>query len=191
MANAGAGQGEIIEALQARDHPAGLLIHDPLGAEAPAAAARQPGIAAGHQVVEDPAGSQLHGSIGHGAERCLIGTKQGGADQGGQLLQHTGLGVGALAFHERFALGKPPELIEPPHATGGAERGGPADPTEQAVDRGMHPPQHPGPMVEALVTADPQPEQIAQQQLLGKGHGLESEIWGRLSCGSEPASPDR
>ena len=118
LTDAGAGQGKVVETLQGRDHPAGLLIHDPLGAEAPATGARQTGIATGHQVVENPAGAQHHGGIDHGAQRCLIGSEEGGTDQGGQLLENPGLRVRALALHKALALGKTPELIEPPHPTG-------------------------------------------------------------------------
>ena len=182
LAQAGPGQGQVVQLVQRREDAAGLLIHDALRAEAPAARAGQARIAAGHQVMGNASRPQLHGGIGQGAEGLSRRPKELGLQKGGQPLQGDGIALGRLTLHKSLPLRQPPELIQTPHQTPLLKGGGFAHPAQEAMHRRMHPGQLARPVVETAITAHPPAQQITQQQLLGTGQGLRSE--------SERASPN-
>ena len=183
LAEAGAGQGQVVELVESGEDPTGLLIHDALRAEAPAAGARQARITAGHQVVRNASRPQFHRGIGQGAEGLTPRPQQLGLQEGGQALHRGGIAGSGLALDESLLLTQPPQLIQTPHQAPLLQGGGFAHPAEKAMDGRMHPSQLAGAVIQPSITAHASAQQVTQQQLLGKGQGLRSE--------PERASPGR
>ena len=114
-----------------------------------------------------------------GEEQLPISAEQRGAHQGREPFEHSRFGFSGRPLDIELQFPQTPQLIQPPDQPAAGEGGRTADPAQQAMHRRMHPAADAAAMVEALIAANLPAQQIAQQQLLGKGH--------RLSCGSGSA----
>lgn len=172
--------------MQGGGHLAGALIDDAIRTEAPAAAARKAGIAAGHQVMTDAATSQLNGGVSQPTERFTATGEEYGPQQGGQAFQRGEIGLGGFTLHQHLRFGEATQLIEAPDAAPRGQGGRSTGPAEQAVHRRMHPAELTAPMLHSPIASHPTGQEIAQQQLLRKRHGGAA-----VRRGSALASPDR
>jgi hypothetical protein len=161
LAHTGLSQGKVVQALQGGEHLGGLLIHNPIRTQPPAAAAGQAGITATDQVVEDPSRFELNGGIGHDANGFLLAIEQGRVDQGGQTL-HCGLIRGRrITLHQGLQLGKTAQLVEPPHQAIWTKRSWLRNPSQHPMDRRMHPHRNPGALIFSIGAMDATAEDIA------------------------------
>ena len=165
-----------IELLKGGAHLARFLIQDPIGCQTPTAAAGQARITAGHQVVQDAPRAQLHGRISQVTEPLAIATDQGCLQQGRQAFDRLLVGGSAIAAHQGFRVTEATQLIETPGQTPRSEGGRSGDPTEQTMDRWMHPGQTAGTVVLSLITAHTPAQEITEQQLIGKGQGSNAQL---------------
>ena len=90
-----------------------------------------------------------------------------------QTIEKGGIGNGRLTSDEDLIVGETTALIEPPDLTTHPKRGWTTDPTQQPMDRRMHPGHHTLAMVQAEVTTNGVLQKITKQQLLGKAQGQE------------------
>jgi hypothetical protein len=161
LSHTGLSQGKVIQSLQSREHLGRLLINNPIGTQPPAAAARQARITAAHQVVENPAGFELNRGIGHDADRFLLTIQQSRVDQGGQAIDRGLIRWGRIALHQSLQLSKPAQLIEPPHQAVWAKSRWLGDPSQNPMNRGMHPHRNPGTLVLSIGSVHATAEHVA------------------------------
>ena len=96
-------EGQVVETLQGRFDLAGPLIKEAIGIEAPAAGARQPRVAAGHQVVDDATAGVFDDGIDQAAEGLAATADQLGLQQRGEQVKGLLVGVGRFTADHRFA----------------------------------------------------------------------------------------
>jgi hypothetical protein len=108
--------------------------------------------------------------VGQAADRLLTAIEHRRLDQAGEPLHPVLIGFGGLSLHQHLQVGESAQLVEAPHQPAGAKGRRLGYPTQHPMHRRMHPHLQAGAVIKALITANPPTQQIAQQQLLRKGH---------------------